>query len=110
MLKRDAAMLGRILGDDITSVGSRGTVETKSEVLADLKDKTTGYTSCVDNNIKVRIYGDTAVVTGLGTRAGTYKGAAFKDRQFLWTDVFVKRNGRWECVASQGTVVAAQQK
>ncbi|MCI0696842.1 hypothetical protein L0337_33160 [candidate division KSB1 bacterium] len=34
----------------------------------------------------------------------------FKDRQVLWTDIFIKKDGRWQCVASQGTLVAAQQK
>jgi hypothetical protein len=65
---------------------------------------------CVDNNIKVRVYGNAAIVTGLGIRAGTSKGVSFKDRQILWTDTFIKKDGRWQCVASQGTLVAAQQK
>jgi hypothetical protein len=63
----------------------------------------------VDTNMKVRVYGDAAVVTGLGTRSGVNKGAAFKDRQFLWTDTFIRKDGRWQCVATQGTLVAAQQ-
>ena len=63
--------------------------------------------SCVDSDVKVRLYGDTAVVTGLGTRSGTRSGVAFKDRKVRWTDTFVKRDGRWQCVASQGTIVAA---
>ena len=78
--------------------------------LADLKDATSSVDSCVDNDMKVRLYGDTAVVTGRGTRAGTVKGVAYKDRQILWTDIFVRKDGRWQCVASQGTVIAAQQK
>ncbi len=109
-LKRDATILDRILADDYTGVGSRGTPETKAEAIAALKDKTSSIDMCVDNNVKVRIYGDAAVVTGLGTRGGTNKGVAFKDRQFLWTDTFVRRNGRWQCVASQSTLVAGQQK
>ena len=109
-VKRDAAVLSRILADDYTGVGSRGTAQTKAEALADLNDKTSVVTSCVDSNVKVRIYGEVAVVTGLGARAGAYKDVPFKDRQFLWTDTFVRMEGRWQCVASQGTVVAAQQK
>ena len=60
--------------------------------------------------MKVRIYGDAAVVTGIVTRTGAYKGVPFKDRQHLFTDTFVRRDGRWQCVASQGTLAAAQQK
>ena len=109
-LKRDALLLGRILADDYTGVSNRGLLLTKTETIAGLADKTSSITACVDTDMKVRVYGDTAVVTGLGVRSGTYQGAPFSDRRFLWTDIFVRRDGRWQCVASQGTVVAAQQK
>jgi ketosteroid isomerase-like protein len=105
-LKKDAAALGRILADDVTSISTRGVLQTKSEILADLKDKASTLTACVDTNMKVRVYGETAVVTGMGSRSGTYKGVAFKDRQSLWTDTFVRRDGRWQCVATQGTLIA----
>jgi ketosteroid isomerase-like protein len=94
----------------VSTATGRGMMETKGEMLADLNDKTSTLTVCVDNNIKVRIYGDAAVVTGLGHRSGTYKGAAFQDRQSLWTDTFVQKDGRWQCVATQSTLAAAQQK
>lgn len=109
-VKRDSAILGRILADDYTGVGSRGAKETKAEALASLKDMTSSVDVCVDTDLKVRVYGDAAVVTGLATRSGTNKGVAFKDRQYLWTDTFVRRDGRWQCVASQSTVIAAEQK
>jgi ketosteroid isomerase-like protein len=109
-LTRDTSILDRILASDYTGVGSRGSAETKSEALASLKDMASGFNECVDTNFKVRIYGDAAIVTALATRSGTYKGTAFKDRQSLYTDVFVRRDGRWQCVASHGTLVAAQQK
>jgi ketosteroid isomerase-like protein len=53
------------------------------------------------------VYGDAAVVTALATRSGTLRGATYKDRQVLYTDTFVRREGRWQCVASQSTVVAS---
>jgi hypothetical protein len=75
-----------------------------------LNDKTSSVTTCTDRNVKARVYGNAAVVTGLGTRSGTYKGSGFADQQFLWTDTFTMKDGRWQCVASQGTSIAAQQK
>jgi ketosteroid isomerase-like protein len=105
LVKKDAAVLGRILADDYAGVGSRGVVSDKAGDLADLKGGNS-FTSCIDDSVKVRLYGDTAVVMGHGRRAGTYKGAAFKDREITYTDVFVRRNGQWQCVASQGTAVA----
>jgi len=109
MVKRDAAALGKILADDYAAVNSRGVLSDKAGELADLKGPNP-MTSCVDDSVKVRVYADTAVVMGHGQRSGTYKGAAFKDRQVSYTDVFVRRNGRWQCVASQGTAAAVSQK
>jgi ketosteroid isomerase-like protein len=109
VLRKDAALLGRLLADDYTGVTSRSITQTKADALADLSDKTSTVTSCVDTNVKARVYGNAAVVTGLGTRAGIYNGAAFEDRRFLWTDVFIRKDGRWQCVASQSTLVAAPQ-
>ena len=109
-LKQDAAILGRILASDFTGVGSRGITDTRESTVAAYKDKTSTTTACVNSNMKVRVFGDAAVVTGTVTSNGTNKGAAFKGRQVLFTDTYVRRDGRWQCVASQGTLVASQQK
>ena len=109
-LKQDAAFLGRILAADYTGVTSRGGTDTRESALAGYKDKSSVTTACVNSNMKARVYGDAAVVVGTVTTSGTYQGAAIKDRQRLFTDTFIRKDGRWQCVASQSTVVAAQQK
>jgi ketosteroid isomerase-like protein len=48
----------------------------------------------------VRVYGNTAVVTGGLTEKGTRDGTAYTDT-YRWTDVFVKRGGHWQAVVSQ---------
>ena len=105
LVKRDAPALSRLLADDYQAVASRGVPSDKAGDLADLK-ASGGLSSCVDDKVNVRVYGDTAVVMGHGRRSGTYKGAPFKDREISYTDVFVRRNGQWQCVASQGTAAA----
>jgi len=100
LVKKDAAALESILADDFTGVGSGGTTSTKAAQLSDVKAG--GVRSCVHDNIKVRLYGDTAVLTGHTVLTGT----GFNNRQVLWTDTFVKRNGRWQCVASHSTLAA----
>ena len=109
-IKKDSGALGRILADDYTGVSSRGIVLTKAQELADVTDKESTVTVCSDSFVNVRVYGDAAVVTGLGTRTGSYKGVPYTGRQSVWTDTFIKKDGRWQCVASQATLVAAQQK
>ena len=47
----------------------------------------------MEGNVKrVRVYGDTAVVTARGTNNGHYKGQPFSADEWI-TDVFVKRDG-----------------
>ena len=103
-------MLGRILAPDYTAIGSRGGMDTRESTLASFKDPGSRVTGCVNSNMKVRIYGDAAVVTGVVTRDGAFEKVPYKNRQTLFTDTFVRRNGQWQCVASQGTLAAAKQK
>jgi ketosteroid isomerase-like protein len=104
-LKGDATALGKILGDDWVGQGPAGTM-TKAQVLAELKSGDNKTDSITLGDMKVRVYGDTAVVTGSDDEKSSYKG---KDTSghYTWTDVFVKRKGYWEAVASQGTLMPA---
>ena len=105
---KDAAVMRRILADDYVEVTSRGTSHTKAEALAGLQSNS--FTSFDADNLKVRIYGDAAVVTGRSTYSGTFEGVNYTKRQVLFTDTFVKKDGRWQEVASHATLIAAQQQ
>jgi hypothetical protein len=54
--------------------------------------------------MKVRVFGNTAVVTGSDTEKSTYKGKDSSGK-YAWMDVFANRNGRWQAVASESTMV-----
>jgi len=54
------------------------------------------------SELKVHVYGDTAVAAGTSTVKGTYKGQDISGK-YRFTDVWVKRNGKWHAVASQST-------
>ena len=100
----DAATLDRILADDWVGRGPTG-IATKAQALADLKSGDNKLDSQTLGEMKVRVFGNTAVVTGSDDEKSSYKG---KDTggHYVWTDIFVKRNGRWQAVASQGTLMA----
>src|SRR2546425_8369394 len=102
--KKDTATLDRILANDWVGQGPTGAT-TKSEALADLKSGKGQLESITMGEMKVRVFGDSAVVTGSDDEKSSYKG---KDTSghYTWTDVFAKRNGRWQAVASQGTLMA----
>jgi ketosteroid isomerase-like protein len=58
----------------------------------------------MSDNVKVRVYGDTAVLTGLDTVKSKRKGQEYVER-YLYTDVWVKRGKRWQCVATQSELL-----
>ena len=99
-IKKDAAALDRMVADDFVVIDFTGRTITKAEALKDLKDGASVTQSAEFGPLKVRVYGDTAIVNGSDTEKSTYKG---KDSTgtYVWTDVFVKRNGRWQLVTSQ---------
>jgi ketosteroid isomerase-like protein len=104
-LKRDLATLDKIMADDWISIDFQGRTVTKSETIANLKSGSPATQAAGIGEMKVRVFGDSAIVTGSDTEKSSVKGKDVIDK-YLWTDVFVKRNGRWQAVASQSTKVA----
>ena len=104
-LKRDLATLDKIMADDWVNIDFQGKTVTKAETIANLKTGSPATQAAGIGEMKVRIFGDSAIVTGSDTEKSTSKGKDVIDK-YLWTDVWVKRNGRWQAVASQSTKVA----
>jgi hypothetical protein len=57
------------------------------------------------SNMKVRVFGNTAVVTGADDEKSSFKG---KDTSghYVWMDVFVNRGGKWQAAASEFTQIS----
>jgi ketosteroid isomerase-like protein len=106
VVKKDAAALDKIIADDWVGVYPFYTL-TKAQELASLTSGEIKVESETTSGMKVRVFENAAVVTGSDDEKGTYKG---KDASghYLWTDVFIKRNGRWQVVASQETLTMRQ--
>lgn len=105
-VNRDTAPFDRILADDYMGTDEEGNVITKAEQLAKIGAGAYLSTTAVVDDMKVRVYGDAAVVTGRSTHKGQYKGKAFS-QQYRWTDTWVKDNlGRWRCVAFHDSNIA----
>jgi ketosteroid isomerase-like protein len=102
--KRDVDFIDRTTADDCTFVHAAGDIQTKAHELNALKSSVLTYNTNHLDEVTVRIYGDTAVLTGLGTKTGERSGVAFNN-QTRFTRVYVKQNGQWKIVASQTAVV-----
>lgn len=90
-ITKDYAVLDRVISDDYTSSGDPdGSVETKAQFMSSMKSGETVIKSYKYSDLKVRVYGNAAVVTGLQTFDMTVKG---KDvgGTFRFTDTWVKR-------------------
>src|ERR671927_376652 len=95
----DAAALGRIYADDFIGVGPSGTVRTKPQVISDFTSGQLRFQSITTDDVRVRVYGNAAVETGLSTMDGQDKGKAVPhDTRF--TRVWIKQQGRWRLVAN----------
>ena len=80
-----------------------GKATTKAEDIAGFKSNTVDSANL--SGLDVRLQGETAVVTGLTHNKGKNdKGVAY-DRKVRFTDVWVKRDGRWQVLSSHGTDV-----
>ncbi len=101
---KDAATMDRIMADDWAGIDYEGKTWTKAMELADLKSANSSLTSIELGDMKVRVFGNTAVVTGSDTEKSASQGKDTSGK-YVWTDVFANRNGKWQAVASQSTKV-----
>jgi ketosteroid isomerase-like protein len=102
IVRGDAAALDDILSDDLSYTHATGVHETKAEFLAKLKAAQLKYESFAPEDVRVRIYGTTGVVTGVARVKVQVKGEPLSF-PLRFTDVYVKQGGRWQMVAWQAT-------
>ncbi len=97
----DVAALDRLYSDDYTAaVGS--TFRTKAEVLADLKSGALKLEATNNDETNVRVYGNTAVVTGKSTSKVTDHGVDTSGQAYF-TRVWVNQMGHWRIVANHAS-------
>jgi uncharacterized protein (TIGR02246 family) len=104
ILKGDAAALERMTSDDYTFVTLKGEMRTKAEIVKGFASGTFKYQSRTISDLKVRVYGDAAVVTGRSIQKGSEDGKDYSG-DYWFTRVYVKRDGGWISVALQTTMI-----
>ena len=102
-----ALALNRIYADDFIGIGPSGTVRTKAQVISDFTSADLKFQSITTDDVRVRVYGNTAVETGRSTMIGQDKGKAVpRDNRF--TRVWVKQDGRWRLVTNHYSALITQ--
>lgn len=100
LMKADIAALSGIFADDYIQYSPAGQPSTKLDILDSLRDGSILYPSIVSTGRTIRIFDDMAVVHGSEDDEVIAGGKRSKVR-YLYLDVLLKRNEKWEIVASQ---------
>ena len=104
--KHDVAFIERVEADNYVYTDAAGNVGHKADDLATARAGDVKIDAFKLAAMKVELHGDTAVVTGETTLAGSDHSGTLAGT-YRWTDTFVRRpGGSWQAVASQATTVA----
>jgi ketosteroid isomerase-like protein len=102
---RDTDALGRILSDTFDYTNQTGELLGKAQMLTNIQSGRLTTVAQKHSDSRLKIYGDTVVLTGISNTSLVYKGKASKGpRRF--TRVYIKQNGQWRLVAQHVTLVA----
>jgi ketosteroid isomerase-like protein len=104
-VKADVATMEKHTADDYTFINMYGRMSDKSQMIDAFKSGQTKLTSDELSDMKVRVYGNTAVLTGKADMSGSLSGKDVHG-QVMFTRVWVKKGGTWQSVAFQQTLVS----
>jgi ketosteroid isomerase-like protein len=102
----DLRVFEELLADDFTHTNQSGVFRTKAQWLANHKPGQSPYVAYDVDELKIRVYGDTAVVTARTTPRGQDSRGKPITGQYRYLRVWAKRDGKWRAVAFQGTRIS----
>lgn len=105
-LRQDSGVLERLLADDYVQIDPEGKILSKGDVLANAKSGEVKFEFGKADDVKVRTYGNTAIMTGRWTEKSTAKG---KKSEAVMQNVVVlfRDKGQWRVISDQVTVIAS---
>jgi ketosteroid isomerase-like protein len=110
MARRDARVHERLLAHDYTYTPGNGNIMGREDHMSFTKSGAVEVKSLRSEDVSVRVYGETAVVTGLWVSVDRRAGREFAERRIRYIHIYIRREGRWQIVAEQRTGVAAQNR
>jgi len=99
----DASVVERILADDFLGVDPDGNLYDKAKMVAYTREAPKEFISNRLNDVKVRFFGDTAVAQG--DESWVRRTVTPLTGRFVWTDTWIRRNDKWQIVASEDLIV-----
>lgn len=102
IVKNDLEGIGRVVADDWIVIGPDGEIVDRPRFFEVIKSGALTHDTMESDDFRVRVYGDSAVITGITRTKGKFMGQEFSTQERA-TDVFVKCDGRWQCVLTHLT-------
>jgi len=103
-VNNDVKAFDELLADQYITTDPQGRVETKSQMLADIKSGNLKYLTSKADELKVFLYGDAAVVSGRWKSKYIEKGKTH-DTVERYTSTYARQNGQWRCTSSHGSTI-----
>jgi ketosteroid isomerase-like protein len=97
----DSSAVERILTDDFLGVDPKGILYDKAKMIADTRNALQYFVSNHLNEVKAGFYGETAIAQG----NESWERRTGERGRFVWTDTWIRRNGRWQIVAAEDLIV-----
>jgi ketosteroid isomerase-like protein len=102
IVENDLEGIGRLVTDDWIIIDPNAEIVDRARFFEVIKSGALTHDMMESEDFRVRVYGDSAVVTGVTRTKGNFMGQDFSTQERA-TDVFVKRDGRWQCVLTHLT-------
>jgi len=103
ILKGNATALEGLLAEDYTGITAKGAIQTKEQAVSNLRSGAFQLTTLAISDRKVRVYGETAVVTSLAELTGSKKDSDVSGR-YRYTRVYVRNSaGQWKIVSFEAS-------
>ena len=99
-IKKNYAVLDQVLADDLIYNHSNGNSDTKQSYIQSIRDGKSKYDVINIEDLKVRVYGNTAVINGMCMIKAMNNGETI-NTHLKYTDVYVRNGRQWQMVAWQ---------
>ena len=97
IVRNDVKAISQYISDDWVIVGTEGGITTRESFLGVILNGDLTHLTMHTDEARVKIYGDTGIITARGTSAGRFRGKDFE--YYEWsTSVFIRQQDQWKCV------------
>jgi hypothetical protein len=105
-----ASVIDGFLATDYFGVNSKGKMQSKADVLEEIRGGTDTYTTSKNDSMEVHLYGaHVATVCGTSSETGKDKDGKEFSRSYAWADTWMERNGKWQCIGEAVTKLPAKE-